>query len=157
MKLRDWNLMMDPLFCWCAHVCDIFLGNVIKYYHCCHPTNSDKELQYCQYLVVHILQIMLRDHKVMYLLCATGRKWIRGNKVLVYWFMVCTQCVKDQMKWFFSVVKVNCLSSTFNIIKPIWILRMVTKIGKLSQKASETVHPKICLQFQVMTSYQVNN
>jgi len=21
MKLRDWNLMMDPLFRWCAHVC----------------------------------------------------------------------------------------------------------------------------------------
>jgi len=28
MKLRDWNLMMDPLFRWCAYVC-IWTGVIL--------------------------------------------------------------------------------------------------------------------------------
>jgi len=56
----------------------------------------------------------------------------------------------------FLVVKVDCSSSVFNIIKSIWILSNIKNKTILGEKTSESAHPVICLLLQVMTSYQEN-
>ena len=55
----------------------------------------------------------------------------------------------------FLVVKVNCWSYVFNIMKYMWILRNI-KNKNIVEKASESVHRWFVYFSQVMTSYQEN-
>jgi len=59
--------------------------------------------------------------------------WVRRYDVLK---MICNE---------FLVVKVNCSSSVFNIVRSLWLLRNIKNKKILGKKVAESAHPIILL------------